>query len=87
VRPLLSVLRSSGREGPVWIAEPPFSAGARMTVGDSKRLYVLLQSSAAEWSKSATPPQTLMRTSWGPETYRAISANTPQPRYSRVYAA
>jgi hypothetical protein len=35
----------------------------------------------AEGELALTPP------SWGPRTYWAISANTPQPMYCRVYAA
>jgi len=53
---------------------------------DPTRLQDLLRSRPPKCSKPAAPPQTLLQTSWGPETYRAINANTPQPKYSRVYA-
>jgi len=33
-RPLNGVLQPCRREGPVWIVEPPFSAGERLTVDD-----------------------------------------------------
>jgi len=44
-RPLNGVLQPCRREGPVWIVEPPFSAGERLTVDDPKPSVALFRSS------------------------------------------